>query len=81
MDREEMDKNGQKNTVMSCKLPEVTPTSETLWIIVLLAHKARKSSTAPQTESFQILWGHKVLFSSFYQMPGYCLWSHCPFLC
>lgn len=57
-----MDKNGQKNAVMSCKLPEeIILTSATSWITVLLFHKARKSSTAPQTESSQILWGHRLL--------------------
>lgn len=47
--------------------------------LLLLSYKARISSSAPQTGSFKILWGHTAVFS--HQMLGYWLWSHCPLLC
>lgn len=71
-----MGKSGQKNAVISCKLPgEIAVPSDTLQITVLLSYKSRKSNTAPQTGSFQILWGHTAVFSHSIKY-----WSHCPLL-
>lgn len=83
-------KSGQKNAIVSRRLPgETAVPSDILWITVLLSHKARKCSTVPQTGSFQILWGHHTaLFSHsikcwviasgvtalFYVDKSYCKW-------